>query len=164
MNARTIQPSRGSSNGRESEPSGATALYANPAAERALLGALATRGHRDDLMRVERQEFTTDAHLVLFDAIARRLDAGDPIDFVLLADDVRGTCVSAVDVFDLFDEPGVSVPVYIPIVRGCRLRRMLHSLGACLPVHASDAAREPRDVLRWLERQVGLIHAVAARR
>ena len=164
MNARTIQPSRESSNGRGSEPCGATALYANPAAERALLGALATRGHCDDLVRIEREDFTADAHRVLFDAIARRLAAGDPVDFVLLADDVRGTCVSTVEVYDLFDEPGVSVPVYIPIVRGCRVRRMLHSLGACLLVHASDAAREPQDVLRWLERQVGLIQAVAARR
>jgi replicative DNA helicase len=158
-----VQQAAAAGNGSH-QPLPSTTLYANPAAERALLGALATRGLRDDLARVERDDFTIESHRILFDTIARRLDAGEPIDCVLLADAVRGAGVSAVEVFDLFEEPGVSVPVYIPIVRGCRVRRMLHSLGACLPVHASDPAREPRDVLRWLERQVGLIQAVAARR
>jgi hypothetical protein len=146
------------------QPDQSTTLYANPAAERALLGALATSGQREDLTRLDGDDFTSEGRRLLFESIARRLESGEPIDFPLLADDVRGTCISAVDVFDLFDEPGVSVPPYIPIVRGCRVRKMLHSLGACLPAHASDPTREPRDVLRWLERQVSLIQVVAARR
>jgi replicative DNA helicase len=159
-----IQRSRRISNGHGHPSVEPTALYANLAAERALLGALATSGQREDLARLDRDDFTSEGRRLLFEAIVRRLELGKSIDFPLLADDVRGTCVSALEVFELFDEPGVSVPSYIPIVRGCRVRRMLHSLGTCLPGHASDAAREPRDLLRWLERQVSLIQVVAARR
>jgi len=146
------------------QPVQPTALFANPAAERALLGALATRGRRDDLARIDRQYFTIPARRVLFDAIARRLHADEPIDDVLLANDVRAKGISYADVFELFDNPGASVPAYVPLLRDCWMRGMLHSLGACLTARAGDAACEPGDVLRWLERQVGLIQAVAARR
>jgi hypothetical protein len=139
------------------QPVQPTARFANPAAERALLGALANRGRRDDLALVDRQYFTVPAHRVLFDAIARRLDAGEPIDDVLLANDVRAQGISYVDVFGLFDDPGASVPAYVPLLRDCRMRQMLHSLGICLTARAGDAAWEPRDVLRWLERLVGPI-------
>jgi replicative DNA helicase len=164
VNTGTIQPSRRISNGHRLQSVEPTALYANPAAERALLGALATSGRRDDLVRVEREDFTIESHRVLFDAIARRLDAGEPIDFPLLADDVRPAGVSSADVFELFDNPGVSVPAYVPLLHACRMRRLLHGLGACLETRAGDAACEPHSLLHWLERQVGLIETVAARR
>jgi replicative DNA helicase len=164
MNMRTIQPSRESSNGKGLEAAEPMLVFADPAAERALLGALSTSGQQGDLARLDRDDFTCEEHRLLFDSIARRLESGESIDFPLLANDVRAAGVSSGGVFELFDNPGVSVPAYVPLLHVCRMRRMLHSLGACLLAHASDAAREPRDVLRWLERQVGLIQAVAERR
>jgi hypothetical protein len=133
------------------------AVLSDPAAEWALLGALATSGQRGDLARIAGDDFTSEPRRVLFEAIARRLEAGEPIDFALLAADVRGAGVWAADIFELFDNPGVSVPVYLPLVRACRLRRMLHSLGACLTAHALDAAHDPRDVARWCRRQLDRI-------
>src|SRR5262249_10228479 len=125
------------------------ARFANPEAERALLGALANSGCPDDLARLDREDFTTEASRVLFDAIARRLANGDEISLVLLADDVRGAGISSVAVYDMLEEAGASVPAYVPLLRDCRLRRLLHSLGACLTAHAMDAAREPQEIARW---------------
>jgi replicative DNA helicase len=136
-------------------------VFTDAEAEWKLLSALATSGRPEDLARVVRDDFTTEARRVIFDAIARRLTAGEPIDCILLTADVRPAGVSALDVFDLFTDPGVSVPIYIPLVRECRLRRLLHSLGVCLAAHATDPAREPRDVVRWLHRQLPRLAEVA---
>jgi replicative DNA helicase len=116
------------------------------------------------LLRLERDDFSNEAHRVVFDAIAKRLEAGERPTCALLANDVHGSGVPASEVFRIFDEAGPSVVPYFRILRDARLRRMLHSLGACLTAHAGDAAREPCDVVRWLHRQVEHIDAVEARR
>jgi hypothetical protein len=99
---------------------------------------------------------------VLFDAIARRLDADEPIDPVLLAADVRGTSVSVVTISDMFENAGATVAVYIPLVRAARLRRALHALGACLTSRTLDAAYDPREVARWCRRQLERIDELLA--
>jgi replicative DNA helicase len=157
-------PQAASADNAARQPVQPTALYADLAAERALLGALATRGRRDDLARIDRQYFTSTEHRVLFDAIAQRLAAGEPIDYVLLANDVRAKGISSADVFELFENPGVSVPVYVPLLRDCWMRRMLQSLGSCLTAHAGDASHEPVDALDWLRSQIALIEEVEGRR
>jgi replicative DNA helicase len=139
------------------------ARFTNPEAERALLGALAASGRREDLARLDRDDFTVEAHRVLFDAIARRLETGAEISDVLLADDVRASGIPLSTVMQMYDEAGGSVPAYIPLLRDCRLRRLLHSLGAGLTKHTMDASRQPRDIVWWLRQQVSIVEEVSRR-
>jgi replicative DNA helicase len=139
------------------------ARFTNPEAERALLGALATSGRPEDLARLDPGDFTIPAHRVLFEAIARRLETGAELSVVLLADDVRSAGIPYSTVFQMYDEAAGSVPAYLPILRDCRLRRLLHSLGSCVIQHAADATSEPRETARWLRQQLPRIEEVATR-
>jgi replicative DNA helicase len=139
------------------------AQFTNPEAERALLGALATSGRLEDLARLDREDFTVESHRVLYEAIARRLEAGAELSDVLLADDVRASGIPLSTVMQMYDEAGGSVVAYLPILRDCRLRRLCNSLGSCLVQHAADATSEPRDTVRWLRQQLARIEEVARR-
>src|SRR5262245_51613716 len=110
-------------------------LFMDLAAERALLGALLSRGRREDFAALDRDEFAEPHHTLVFEAIRAVIDRDGNADVVRVAHELQGTDVPLTLVADCVEQDGGHVSALVQILHELRQRRWLDAFAVTLSRH-----------------------------